>query len=97
MPYGLDIALGRFHNGSIALPGDVTPKYKEQLKSPVRIYKKDQYGNPVGDYISVAKGAKVMEDSKNAQDHFAFARCYCEMALPLAATLMSNSNIERFI
>jgi Bacteriophage tail assembly protein len=93
----LDLALGRFHSKTIALPIDTSQMYKDQIKSPVRIYKKDQYGNPVGDYISVSKNSKVMEDSKNAKDHFAFARLYCEVALPLGACLMTNQSIEKFL
>jgi phage terminase large subunit GpA len=93
----LDIALGRFHNRTITLPVNTSQMYKEQIKSPVRIYKKDSYGNPVGDYISVSKNSNLVEDSKNAQDHFGFARCYCEIALPLGASLMTNKNIESFL
>lgn len=93
----LDLSLGRFHNGTIALPTDVSAKYKEQIKSPVRIYKKDEYGNPVGDYISVCKNSKAIEDSANAKDHFGFARCYNEIALPLGACLMTNQSIEKFL
>ena len=93
----LDLALGRFHNKSITLPIDVGQMYRDHIKSPVRIYKKDAYGNPIGDYISVSKNSKAIEDSKNAKDHFAFARLYCEIALPLGACLMSNQNIESFL
>jgi hypothetical protein len=93
----LDLALGRFHSKTITLPIDTSQQYKDQIKSPVRIYKKDAYGNPVGDYISVSKGSQTIEDSKNAQDHFAFARLYCEIALPLGACLMTNQNIEKFL
>jgi len=93
----LDLGLGRFHTGTIILPPDVPAKYKEQIKSPVRVYRKDEYGNPVGDYISVSKTAKTMQDSATAQDHFGFARCYNEIALPLGACLMTNQSIERFL
>jgi hypothetical protein len=93
----LDLALGRFHTRTITLPVDTSQQYKDQIKSPVRVYKKDAYGNPVGDYISVSKNSKAIEDSKNAKDHFAFARLYCEIALPLGACLMTNQNIEKFL
>lgn len=92
----LDIALGRFHNGTISLPKNTPDEYRQNLKSPVRIYKMDQYGNPHADYISTT--ATGEEDSKNARDHFALARTYCEMTLPFMASLgTKNKNIEAFL
>ncbi len=93
----LDLALGRFHSKTITLPIDTSQSYKDQIKSPVRVYRKDDHGNPIGDYISVAKNSKAIEDSKNAKDHFAFARLYCEIALPLGACIMTNQHIEKFL
>jgi phage terminase large subunit GpA len=93
----MDLALGRFHSKTITLPRDVSQAYRDQIKSPVRIYKKDQYGNPVGDYISVSKNDKALQDSKNAKDHFAFARLYCEVALPLGACLATGQTVDKFL
>lgn len=93
----LDLALGRFHNKTITLPVDTSQQYRDHIKSPVRVYRKDPYGNPIGDYISVSKGSKAIVDSQNAKDHFAFARLYCEIALPLGACIVTNQSIEKFL
>jgi hypothetical protein len=71
----LDLSLGRFRTkGQIILPFDISQEYRSHIKTPVRVYEKDQFGNPVGRY-------RVEE---NAEDHFAHARNYAEMALPFA-------------
>jgi len=82
----LDVALGRFKNKRISLPVDMPFEYRQQIKAPVRIYKKDAQGNPVGNYVV-----------GNEDDHYAHARCYAELALPLAASLFSNFDIEALI
>ena len=61
-------------------------EYKDHLQAPVRIYKRDKDGNPVGIYVT-----------GNEQDHFAHARNYAEMALPLAASLMSSQDVENIL
>lgn len=81
----LDEALGRFHRKTITLPIDTNMEYREHLKIPVKMYEKDQNGNPVAKYIS-----------EENDDHYAFSRCYNEIALVFAATGTSNitSNSE---
>lgn len=79
----LDIALGRFKTRKIVLPVDVSMEYKDHIKSPVRIYKKDASGNPVGIYV---KG--------NTEDHYAHARTYSEMALELATSLGGHQSVS---
>ena len=81
----LDMSLGRFHNGSIFLPQDVSTEYKEHIMNPVRIYEKDKDNNPVGRYVN------------SSDDHFAHARNYSEIALPLAVSLTTNRNVESFL
>lgn len=73
----LDLALSRFRARSIVLPKDIPREYRSHIKSPVRIYEKDSDGNPVAKYT---KGS-------NDADHFAHARTYSEIALPLATSL----------
>jgi hypothetical protein len=79
----LDLALGRFRTKSISLPQDIPREYKRHMMSLVRIYEKDVDGNPIGKYVKAGSEA----------DHFAHARNYSEMALPLAATLGQAHNI----
>jgi transcription elongation factor Elf1 len=70
----LDLSLGRFKNQRIMLPLDINLEYREHIKAPVRVYKKDADGCEVGTYV---KG-------DNDQDHYAHARNYSELALPFA-------------
>lgn len=81
----LDLALGRFHTKNISLPKDVPTEYRKHLKGLTRVYDRDANGNPVGKYL------------KTDEDHYAHARCYAELALPLAASSISNENIENFL
>jgi hypothetical protein len=79
----LDMSLSRFRTQSIVLPNDVPREYKTHIQSLVRVYEKDQDGNPIAKYV------KGKDD-----DHFAHARNYSEIALPLAASLGSPHNIQ---
>lgn len=81
----MDMALGRFHNQTITLPRDVSHEYREHMKSPMRLYREDALGHPVGLYLN--KGA----------DHLAHARTYAEIALPLAASLATNRDVSFYI
>lgn len=81
----LDMSMGRFRSGRIQLPADVSPEYKEHLKGLIKQYKTDKTGNPVAEYKKV--GA----------DHLAHAQNYAEIALPLAASLISNKDIAQFM
>lgn len=81
----MDASLGRFHAGTIVLPQDVSREYREHIKCPVRIYEKDKDGNPVGKYVNTG------------EDHFAHARNYNEIALPLAASFATNQDVASFM
>lgn len=78
----LDLALGRFKNGTISLPVDTTIDYKQHIMAQVRVCKKDMNGNPVNRY----------ETPGNRQDHYGHARNYAEIALPFALGLGSAVN-----
>ncbi len=80
----LDQALGRFINKTISLPTDTDLEYREQVKTPVKTYKKDADGNPVARYLTA--------EGKN--DHYAFSRCYNEIALVFAAGLNVSQDIQ---
>ena len=69
----IDMALGRFHTGSIQLYETISVEYKKHLQNIARIYEEDKDGNQIGRYVN------------NGDDHFAHARTYSEIALPLAA------------
>lgn len=81
----MDCSLGRFHTGRINLPKDVSDEYVKHIIEPSRLTKFDPSGNPVATYVN-----------KNA-DHFAHARNYAEIALPLAASQMTNRDIAAFL
>lgn len=81
----LDMSLGRFYRKSISLPADVSNEYREHLKAPIRVYEKDRDGNPVGKYINTSA------------DHFAHARNYNEIALPLAVSIAQNQDVAKFL
>jgi hypothetical protein len=72
-------------NKTIHLPLDISQEFRDHIKAPARQWKMDRDGNPTGTYINL--GA----------DHFAHARCYNEIALPLAASLATNSDIASFL
>lgn len=79
----LDLSLGRFRNRTITIPGNVTFEYAKQLKSLTRWYVKNKEGQPIGKYVKSA-----------ADDHYAHARNYAEIALPFALHLTSPQNIK---
>lgn len=78
----LDLALGRFHNNKIDLPVDLDLEYKSNIKSLVRVHKKNKEGNPVGQYVSTDN------------DHYGHARTYSEIALFLVASLGRTQTIH---
>jgi hypothetical protein len=81
----LDSSLGRFHSQRVTLPCDMSQEFREHIKSSVRVYTKDRYGNYVADYVDT--GA----------DHFCHAFNYAEIALPLAASYTNNQPIKAFL
>ena len=78
----LDMSLGRFRSKTISLPINISIEFKQHIKALVRVYEKDVDGNPVGKYV---KG--------NEDDHFAHARNYAELALPLGAGLGASQDM----
>ena len=70
----LDLSMSRFRKSMVTLPIDTPMEYKQHAKALVRIYDKDEDGNPVGKYVC-----------GNEEDHYAHAHNYAEIALPLAA------------
>lgn len=82
----LDLSLGRFHNRTIHLPVDISLEYREHIKAPVRVYRKDKDGNPIGEYQNGSK-----------PDHHAHARNYAELALPFAMSRGQNRNIGKVL
>lgn len=81
----LDLSLGRFRYNQIDLPLDLSMEYREHIKNPVRIPVKDSDGNTVHKYVNTD------------DDHFAHARNYSEIALQIAASLLTPTNIGRVI
>ena len=82
----LDLSLGRFKTNRIHLPCDVTLEYQNHITALIRTYVKDKdTGNQVATYV------------KNRPDHFAHARNYSEIALPLAASYVKGVDIQRFL
>jgi len=82
----LDMSFSRFHGNKIRLPLDLSREYKDHIKAPVRIYEKDGNGNPIGRYVT-----------GNEDDHFAHARNYSEIALPLAAQISMSYDIGKVL
>lgn len=81
----LDSSLGRFHSGRIILPRDIPLEYRDHIRAPVRIYTRDEFGNPIAKYIN------------SSPDHYALTRCYAEVALPFAASYTQNRDIKNFL
>ncbi len=81
----LDLSLSRFQKHTIAIPYDLPDEYKKQIKALVRVYEKDAEGNPIGRW------------QNTAADHYGHAHNYAEIALPLAASVVSNSDIGSFL
>lgn len=81
----LDLSLGRLKHGKskILLPIDIDLEYKDHMQALVRIYEKDQDGNPIGKYVN-----------GNDADHYAHARNYAEIALPLAVGIGITHNVD---
>jgi hypothetical protein len=74
--------MGRFHSDRIALPADLSLEFRDHIKALVRTYEKDTQGNPKAIYLSTGP------------DHFAHALNYAELALPMAAGVVSGGNID---
>lgn len=83
--FWLDTSLGRIRSKRAKLPKDTPADYRTHLKNLVKRYKEDNDGGDVSVYI------------KTGPDHFAHARNYNEIALPLALSLATNQNIRSFL
>jgi hypothetical protein len=83
----LSCTLGRFkvQPPRIFLPRDISLEYREHLKSIVRTYEKDEFGNPQLTYVSVGP------------DHYAHSLTYAEMGLTMAATMTQNQDITKAV
>lgn len=82
----LDLALGRFRTQSIQIPVDAPLEYVEQMTVPAKVYDKDETGNTIASYV---KGKGL--------DHYAHARNYAEIALPLAANVSITQDITGIV
>jgi hypothetical protein len=78
----LDASIGRFHSDRVHIPGDTSLEFKDHIKSLVRTYEKDEQGNPKAVHLNTGP------------DHFAHAFNYAEIALPLAAGVVSGGDVE---
>jgi hypothetical protein len=81
----LSAALGRFRVKRIQLPRDIPHEYLAHQKNLVRTYERDDLGNPKA----------IFKDT--GPDHFAHARCYSEIALPLGASIVTNQDVAKFL
>jgi hypothetical protein len=81
----IDATLGRFHSDRIQLPADVSFEFRDSMKNLIRTYEKDENNNPKATYITTGL------------DHFTHALNYAEIALPLAASIVTGRNIGRFL
>ena len=77
----LDMALGRYRHKTIYLPIDTNIEYRQQVKEPVKTYKKDTKGNPRAIYLT----------GSNKDDHYAFARCYAEIAQAFIGSALART------
>lgn len=80
----MDVALSRYRNKKILLPLDVSAEYRSHVQAPVRVYKRDQDGNPIGRYVK----------KENEPDHAAHARVYAEIALIFAVQALGSHDLR---
>lgn len=83
----ISAALGRFKTDPprIQLPRDVSFEYREHIKSLVGTYEEDEHGNPIATFTDTGP------------DHFAHARTYAEIALPLVAMRETHKDVGTFL
>lgn len=88
----LDVSQHRYangpniHNGGIILPMDLPTQYPKHISALIKEQKRDDEGNVKSRYISVSN-----------DDHWAFARVYSEIALPLALSVSECKNVQAFL
>lgn len=83
----LDTTLSRFHHTRVQLPIDFPDEFRQHLKALVRKPGLDENANPIASYVK----------TENAADHYVHAATYAEIALPLAASAGSGSDIKSFL
>jgi hypothetical protein len=81
----MDLAYSRFKLKTILLPSDVSNMYRNHIKEPERVYKKDRFGNAYGSYVNINP------------DHFALTRVYSELALTVARSTSGNQDIRSLL
>ncbi len=83
----LSASLGRFKTTPprIALPQDVSEEFCKHQMALTSTYERDEFGNPRLEFIHTAP------------DHFAHARCYSEIALPLIGFSQGNLDITKLL
>ena len=81
----LDASMGRFHSSRIWLPRDVSLEFRENVKNLIRVFERDELGNPRATYTNTGP------------DHFGHALNYAEMALPLAACIGTGESITQSV
>jgi len=93
----LSASLGRFRQPRrIILPRDVSHEYQEHLKAPVRTYEREKKDTKK-DQQAKSGGNVVATFVSTGPDHFAHARTYAEIALPLVAARETNQDIKSFL
>lgn len=78
----IDMSLGRFRYRTTMIPADIGNEYRDQIKVPVRMYRFDKDGQEEAYYVS------------DADDHFAHAHTYNEIALVPALKIGSNQGMD---
>lgn len=81
----LDLSQGRYHRKTIILPNDLPKRYPIHISNLIR----QQY--------IVDDNVKSKYTSQTNEDHWAFARVYSEIALPLALSTSEAKDIKAFL
>lgn len=90
----LDLSLGRFRGRTIALPSDIDFEYCNHIKAPVRVY---DYKRATETRGLVDKKHPFGRYVTSLDDHYAHARNYAEIALPLAVSIGTSQTISRSV
>lgn len=81
----LSASLGRFRTNRITLPADVSLEYREHMTNLVRTYERDENNNPRATFVDTGP------------DHYAHTLTYAEIGLPLAASISTGEDVEKFL
>ena len=77
-------------------PQDLHDRYLEHIKAPVRTYERERK-DAKKDKQEKSSGNVVATFISTGPDHFAHARTYAEIALPLVAARETNQDIKSFL